>query len=140
MITSTIVIILSLALFLYWFRNTVLLLLAHRCEVQALRVASTIRLNFPNVQEELKTQQETPALDRLHECLEHDYALLTDLLHHAGSASIEKRILAMDFKIMQLWYRLARSSRILQARTSALTEMVSIMSYFAAELGEDASA
>jgi len=116
-----------------------LLLLAQQGEVHALRVASAIRLNFPTVQEELKTQQETQALDRLHECLEHDYELLTDLLRHAGGASIEKRVLAMDYKIMQLRYRLTRTSRILQART-ALTEMASIMSYFAAEIGEDASA
>lgn len=139
MITSIVIIILSSALFLYWFRYTCLVLLAQQGEVYALRVASSIRLNFPSVQEELKTEQKTQALDRLHECLEHDYRLLTDLLQHAAGGSIEQRILAMDYKMMQLRYRLTRTSRILQART-ALTEMASIMSYFAAEIGENASA
>ena len=139
MITSIIIIIFSLALFLYWFRATCLLLLAQQGDVHALRVASTIRLTFITVQEELKTQRETQALDRLHKSLEHDYEVLTELLRHAQTPSVEKRILAVDFKIMQLAYKLTRTRHILQART-ALSEMACIMSYFAAEIGQDASA
>jgi hypothetical protein len=70
-------------------------------------------------------------MDRLRERLDQDYHLLTELLRHPGSDSVEHRILRIDYRVMQVWYRL-------QAR-QALIEMSSILGYFAAEIGESAA-
>src|ERR1700716_2515652 len=135
LLASILVIVFSSALFVYWFRYTCLLLLAHRTNAgDALKVASTIRLSFPGVQEAIQAQQPTWALDSLHESLEQDYQILTDLLRQTTeSVSMQRRILTIDYKVMQLWYKLARTSpKALQAN-KAIEEMSSILSFFAAE-------
>jgi hypothetical protein len=118
-----------------------LLLLAQRNDVgDALRVASNIRLSFPRVQEALRTQQST-GLDSLHAGLEQDYEILTGLLRDTrASDSIERRILTVDYKALQLWYRVARTNPdLLQAR-KAIHEMSSIVCFFAAEFCASAGA
>jgi hypothetical protein len=139
-LASGLIIVASSALFLYWFRYSCLLLLAQKGSAgYALRVASNIQLSFPHVQEALQAIPQSAALDRLHERLDQDYHLLTDLLRHPGGESIEHRILRVDYHIMQVWYQLTRASRhSLQAR-NALGEMSSILGFFAAEIGESAA-
>ena len=83
LLASILIIIFSFVLFLYWLRYTCLLLLQNRSVNYALKVASTNRLSFPQIQEALQTTTQTTALDRLEESLEHDYKVLTDLLQHA---------------------------------------------------------
>ena len=140
MLDSIIIIIASSALFLYWFRYTCLLLLAQHSAEQALKVASTIRLSFPQIQDALQTNPSTSELDRLHQKLEYDYRTLTDLLGHArGADSIERTLLTMDFKVMRGWYKLTRSSNHLLGR-NAIAEMCSILGYFAAEIAESSAA
>ena len=101
-------------------------------------MASNIQLSFPHVQETLQTLTHSAALDRLHERLDKDYHLLTDLLRHPGGESIEHRILRIDYHIMRVWYQLTRTSQLLQAR-KALGEMSAILGFFAAEIGESAA-
>jgi len=133
------IIIASSALFLYWFRYSCLLLLSQQGSAgYALRVASNIQLSFPHVQEALQAIPQSAALDRLHERLDQDYELLTDLLRHPGGESIEHRILRIDYHIMRVWYQLTRTSQLLQAR-KALGEMSAILGFFAAEIGESAA-
>jgi len=133
------IIIASSALFLYWFRYSCLLLLSQQGSAgYALRVASNIQLSFPHVQEALQAIPQSAALDRLHERLDQDYELLTDLLRHPGGESIEHRILRVDYHIMRVWYQLTRTSQLLQAR-NALGEMSAILGFFAAEIGESAA-
>ena len=132
----------SSALFVYWFRYTCLLVLAQRESTEyALKVASTIRLSFLEAGRALEAEPHTLALDSVHAGLENDYRILTDLLRQAtGSESIEHRLLAIDYKVMQVWYKVARGhSDRLYAR-NALSEMSSILGYFAEELGQDAAA
>src|SRR6476620_8986387 len=101
MISSILIIIGSSVLFCYWFRYTCLLIMHQRSsgdapnDAYALRVAATIRLNFPEVQVALKTALlRSDALERLNRDLAHDYRTLTDLLAHVtGGDSIEHRIL-----------------------------------------------
>ena len=141
MLASILIIIFSFVLFLYWLRYTCLLLLQNRSVNYALKVASTIRLSFPQIQEALQTTTQTTALDRLKESLEHDYKILTSLLQHApGGASIERRILTLDYKIMRGWYILTRTNRDLAKARKALAEMSAVLSYFAAEIGKSATA
>ena len=139
MFASGLIIIASSALFLYWFRYSCLLLLSQKGSAgYALQVASNIQLSFPHVQESLQTLTHSAALDRLHERLDQDYHLLTDLLRHPGGESIEHRILRIDYHMMRVWYQLTRTSQLLQAR-KALGEMSAILGFFAAEIGESAA-
>jgi hypothetical protein len=97
-------------------------------------VASTIRLSFPGVQEAIQAAQPTWALDSLHESLEQDYQILTDLLRQTqGSESIQRRLLTIDYRVMQFWYKVARISPNLLRPSKAIEEMSSILSFFAAE-------
>jgi hypothetical protein len=142
LLASLFIIAASLALFLYWFRYTCLLILAQRSAADyALKVASTIRLSFPQVQQVLQAEPQTLALDWVHSGLENDYRILTDLLRQAtGSDTIEHRILAIDYKVMQIRYRLTRTNGNLAHARKALAEMSSILGYFAEELGQGAAA
>ena len=135
---SILIIVFSSALLVYWFRYTCLLILGRNyCADYALKVASTIRLNFPQTETTLQTKRRAYALDHLYENLENDYRILTDLLADAaGQNSIERRFLTMDFKMMRMWYGLTKSSRNLPRSRNALSEMSSILGYFAAEIAQ----
>ena len=142
MLASLFIIVVSTGLFVYWFRYTCLLLLAQRSGAEyALKVASTIRLSFPQVEAALPASPRRAALDRVHQGLENDFRILTDLLGQAnGTASIEHRILAFDYKIMKAWYRLTSMNGNIGMAKYALNEMSSILGYFAGALGQIASA
>ncbi len=104
-------------------------------------MASTIQLNFPLVKAALQSQSHTASLDHLNASLDQDYQLLMDVLGQAAGSreSIERRILAIDYKVMQGWYRVTRTPNLVQAK-KALSEMSSILSYFASEIGASAGA
>jgi hypothetical protein len=141
-IASILIIVASTVMFLYWFRYTCLLLVQRGSAEHALAVASTIRLSFPEVQAALQSQSHTATLDHLHKSLENDYELLMGVLSQAAgsSESVERRILALDYKVMQAWYKMTRTSTNLGQAKRALSEMSSILGYFAAEIGENAAA
>jgi hypothetical protein len=81
-----------------------------RSDAYALKVAATIRLSFPQVQDALQSGLPAFALERLNQNLANDYRILTDLLAHVtGGDSIEHRILMIDYRIMQVWYWLTKS-------------------------------
>jgi hypothetical protein len=138
LIASIVIITGSSALLIYWFRYTCAMILARKDSANhALKVASTIRLSFPQTEEALQTDPPAPALDRLHECLDYDYRILTDLLPEATRhTSMEHRILKVDYEVMRMWYWLTRTSRDLPQAKLALAEMSSILGYFAAEIAE----
>ena len=139
MFASIFILVACSVLFLYWFRHTCLLILAQKASSEySLKVTSTIRLSFPQIEESLA---QTTALDRVHEGLENDYRILTDLLRQTtGSDSIEHRLLAMDYKAMRGWYKLTRTHGDLGQARKALAEMSSILGFFAEELGQSAAA
>src|SRR5258708_6939348 len=129
MIASIVIIIGSSVLFCYWFRYVCLMIIQQRnggdarTDAYALKVAATIRLSFPRVQDALQAGLPAFALERLNEDLANDYRTLTSLLEHVtGGESIEHRILMIDYRIMQVWYSLTRSGNGKFARR-ALTEM-----------------
>ena len=138
MTASILIIAFSSALLVYWFRYTCLLILGRNyCADYALKVASTIRLNFPQAETTLQTERRAYALDHIYESLQNDYRILTDLLGDAaGQDSIERRFLTMDFKMMRIWYGLTKTSRNLPRSRNALAEMSSILGYFAAEIAQ----
>jgi hypothetical protein len=135
---SIFIIVISSALLVYWFRYTCALILGRNYSSDyALKVAATIRLNFPEVETTLQTERRAVVLDCLYESLENDYRILTELLSDAaGSDSMERRFLTMDFKIMRIWYGLTKTSRSLPRSRNALSEMSSILGYLAAKIAQ----
>jgi hypothetical protein len=127
-----------LVLFAYWFRYSCILLLRNHIEQAASAPAAPDnRFSFAEVQVRLKTG---PDLDSLHRSLHRDYQVLTYLVEHAAGlelASIEDRLLVLDYRVMQWWYRLTKAAAPEQAR-KALSEMASILGVLVHRMGEQA--
>jgi hypothetical protein len=136
---SLLIIVASSALFAYWFRYICLLILEQRTSTEyAAKVAIQANLSFLQVQQELATG--TANLSALESAIQHDYRVLSLLLQKSGGAdSVERKLLAVDYKLMSLWFRMTRSSSSGQAR-KALAEMASIVSFYAVEVGQCARA
>jgi hypothetical protein len=142
MLASILIIGFSLILLMYWFRYSCLLLLREQTsreqspQAMSLRTADS-RFSFGNVQALLKTSQ---SLDPLHQSLQRDYVVLKYLLDHAtslGLGSLEDRLLVMDYKVMNCWYRLTKGTAPQQAR-EALSEMASILAVLVQKMGNPA--
>src|SRR5271157_5635524 len=127
MIASILIIGFSVLLLGYWFRYSCILLLRAQVERAAAAPAvPDIKFCFADVQARLRT---TEALDPLHVSLQRDYEILIYLLQHAAGLSLESfedRLLVLDYKVMQWWYRLTRIAAPQRARR-ALYEMASIL-------------
>jgi hypothetical protein len=141
-IASLVIIIASLMAFIYWFRQTCLLILAQRSQTEyAVKVTSTIRLTYPHAAASLGAEPALSALDSVHQGLENDYKMLNELLSHATAGeSIEHRLLEIDYRAMQFWYKMTRNNGHHLLASKALGEMSSILGCFADELGQNAAA
>src|SRR5574340_658285 len=138
MIASVLILVVSLVLLAYWFRYTCLLLLRGNPAAHAGAVAERNRLNFVNVQREV---YQTGDLDALERALEKDYRLLCYLLEHSAGldvSGIERHLLALDYRLMQVWYKLVRNSYSGAAR-KALLEMSGVLTSFAGKMGAHAN-
>jgi hypothetical protein len=130
MIETVLILAFSLALFVYWFRYTVLLLLSEEQEDRHCTVIA--QLSVRETREALRQAPEDFPLDRLQRALDNDYRLLRYLLNHAagmGLRPVEHHLLILDYCIMKAWYRLAPNRR-------ALDEMAGVLSYIAYKMGE----
>lgn len=138
MITSVLIIGFSGILLVYWFRYCCILLIRNQAEQQTADVAAcNAQFSFQHVRERLQTECE---LDSLSRSLDRDYALFSYLLEHAvglKATSIEDRLLVLDYKVMQGWYRLTKSAAPQQAR-QALDEMASVLGILVGNMGERA--
>lgn len=136
MVETILILAFSLALFLYWFRYTVLLLLnAEPVEVQTTVIS---QLSVLETREALRLAVTGAPLDPIQSAIEKDYRMLRFLLDHAagmGLRPLEHHLLILDYRIMKTWYRLTRGSSTRQARR-ALDEMASVVSYIAYKMGE----
>lgn len=134
MLASILILVVSLALFVYWFRYSCLFLLRHR---QASTVAASDRFSIAEVQERVRTEAD---LDPLHRTLDREYRILTYLIEHAttlGDQSIEDRLLMLDYKLMRGWYHLTRTAAPQQAR-KALSERAAILGCLSRKIGDHA--
>jgi hypothetical protein len=138
MITSSVVILFSVALLIYWFRYTCILLIRNGTEeVRATSAAVQNNFNFGDVQTRLGSASE---LGPLHSSLQRDYQVLTYLVRHASGlelANFEERLLVWDYRMMQLWYTVTRTAAPEKAR-EALNEMASVLSILAGRIGQRA--
>jgi hypothetical protein len=138
MFASVLIIGFSLILLVYWFRYTCILLLRNSGAEGTKPV--NLRLNFQNLQDALNAGSGA-SLDSLHRALDRDYAVLIYLLEHAASLNLnpfERHVLAFDYRLMRIWYRLARLAAPAQAGT-ALAEMASIVHFLAHRIGGQAA-
>lgn len=141
MIASIFIIIVSLALFAYWFRYTCLLVLNTKAvRDYASTVAKANQLGFLDVRVRLSQDAGSESFDSFDRSLTRDYRLLTYLLRHATSdteegQSIDRWILMLDYSMMKVWYAVARHFSPAQSR-EALLEMASIVHRLANLMGE----
>lgn len=130
MIETILILVFSLALFVYWFRYTVLLLLNDE-QVQA---SGTIagQLQLSETRAALQQAQDDLTLDRLRLALESDYRMLRYLLDHAaglGLRPLDRYLMALDYRLMDTWYRFSRNRKALQ-------EMAGVLTYIAYKMSE----
>jgi len=139
MVETILILAFSLALFLYWFRYTVLLLLSEEQVEEHGPVIS--QLSVLETRKALRQAAGDLPLDPLQRALDHDYRMLRYLLDHAadvGLRPLEHYLLILDYRIMKVWYCLTRSASTRQARR-ALDEMASVLSHIAYKMGERAA-
>src|ERR1039458_1991950 len=113
MLASILIIVFSVVLFAYWFRYSCILLL--RNSAAPATSSEDPRFHFIQVQQGLKNNLD---LDPLHKALQRDYQILCYLLQYAAGlelASFEDRVLVLDYKVMQAWYRITRTAAPAQA-------------------------
>ena len=138
MVASLLIIGFSVLLLAYWFRySCILLLRSHAERTASASAVPDTRFCFAEVQARLRTAE---VLDPLHLSLQRDYEILIYLLQHAAGLSMESfedRLLVLDYKVMQWWYRLTRIAAPQQAR-HALYEMATILSVLSQKMGEQA--
>jgi hypothetical protein len=142
--SELLILALTVLLCLYWFRyNCRAILKTAAASDGARQVASANQLRFAEVLEQLETG---PAgeLDALNELLLREHEILTCLLRYTAGPrvaghSVELRLLMVDFRCMQGWYRLTRGLMPGTARR-ALGECARILTYFAHALGERSAA
>ena len=135
MVTSVFIIGISVVLFVYWLRYSCLMLLRSAQEHAELLPADDQRFSVSSVLDRLKTEAD---LDPLEHALDRDYHVVTYLIEHAAGlelASIENRLLVLDYKLMRFWSHLTRTLAPGQSR-KALSEMAVVISVLVAQMGE----
>jgi hypothetical protein len=145
MITSIVIIILSLAMFVYWFRYSCLLILESRLsEEEAKQGAENQDPSVAWLESQL-TRASTPSeLDRVRQSLDRDLRMVQSLARscgelQVGGASLESRLLMIDYRMMQVWFAVTRPFAGPKAQ-NALREMSRIVGYLAAESGVSVAA
>ena len=126
MITSVFIIAISVILFVYWLRYSCVMLLRNAQERTEASTVADERFSISSVRVRLRTEGD---LDSLERALERDYHVVTYLIEHAADlelASIENKLLVIDYKLMRVWSHLTRTAAPQQSR-KALAEMASVL-------------
>jgi hypothetical protein len=128
----------SVALFLYWFRYTCMLILtAQSAHDYAGSLAETKGLEFPNVQAQLRTNANRD-LDNLYRALDRDYAVIRPLLETSGTDAVQARMLGLYYQTLRACYTATRAFSP-SATRRALDEMATVIAHFANVAGEAAA-
>jgi hypothetical protein len=138
MIVALPVLILSLALFFFYFQVTCRKILRRPFEREYYRaIANAHRLEFPALRRELEVGGSTVDYPRLRRALECDFLALTYLLKNAANVkqrySYEERLLILDFQWESLSLVLRRSLRL--GGNRVILRLTSILQYFANVVG-----
>src|ERR1022692_1438741 len=134
MVTSVFIVAISAVLLVYWLRYSCVMLLHDAQERSAMHTLADERFSASSVLERLKTEADLAPLER---ALERDYLVLTYIIEHATDlelASIENKLLVLDYQLMRIWSRLTRNVAPQQSR-KALSEMASVLRVLAGQMG-----
>jgi hypothetical protein len=134
MVTSVFIVAISAVLLVYWLRYSCVILLHAAQERSVMPSVSDERFSVSCVLERLKTEADLAPLER---ALERDYRVVTYIIEHTTDlelASIENKLLVLDYRLMRLWSRLTRSLAPQQSR-KALSEMASVLRVLAGRMG-----
>ena len=138
---SALVIVFSMALFVYWFRYSCILILRTRTSSDfSTPLTASAGLTFDQIQRELEACQTAARLESLRASLDRDYEFVASLLAKAPGISeqfsqLEQLMLRADYRIMQAWDALSR--RVAgQPSRGAISEMSAIVAFFANVAGE----
>ncbi|MGA1995793.1 MAG: hypothetical protein ABSH45_08430 [Bryobacteraceae bacterium] len=137
MFDSLLIIGCSLILLAYWFRYSCVLLLRNATEASSRVAEADSRFAVEQVRQQVLTAMELEPLEKL---LERDYRLLVYLQDHAaglGLHSMEDRLLVLDYRVLQYWYRLTRTIAPEFARR-ALAEMSDVLLVFVRRIAPEA--
>ena len=136
MIASCLIIVLSSCMFVYWFRHSCVLILEmappedHRQSVIDTYGLSSIQMAAAG---------DGAGNGDLHRLLDRDYRILQDLLtQYPEVASVEHRILMLDYTLMKAWSKVA-STLCPDRAPGALMEMAKVLDYFVATIGTAAA-
>lgn len=138
MFASILIIAFALALFVYWFRYSCILLVRNQQEFAA--TSNSMASNGFHLTEVQRGLRGEGPMDPLRAQLDREYQMLVYLLQHAAGlelSSFEDRLLVLDYRVMQWWYRLTRIAAPVRARR-ALSEMASVLEILAGKIGERA--
>jgi len=147
MITSIVIIILSLALFLYWFRYSCLLILESRLneEDAQTRVGNDSQEYIDAHWDHQLAQACSPSeLRQVRHALDHDLRLIQNLAQRQdgeqnAAPSLESRLLVINYRLLQLSVALSQLVSVPKA-LNGLREMSRIVGYLAAESGVNLAA
>lgn len=138
MFASVLSIVVSLVLFVYWFRYMCVLILSTKTEGDyTWEVASVNGLSFVRIQERLMVS-EGKELEDCQRALQHDYQVVSGFLKQAGQlrvggSSLEGAMLRIDFWLLNKWYD---THKLSEAKSRAvLQEMCRIVAHFADTVG-----
>jgi len=137
MVVSIIITAFSFVLVIYWFRYSCILMLRNSSlEIEAAGAVNS-QFSCGQVKELLRGDAQ---LDGLERALERDYRLVTYLIEHAAGLdlnSLEDRLLMLDCRVMQWYYRATKSAAPERARY-ALREMADVLGILARRLDQRA--
>lgn len=135
MITSVFIIAISVILFTYWLRYSCVLLLRSAQERSQANSQTDERFGISTLLQRLRTESDLAPLEH---ALERDYQVVTYIIEHATDlelASIENKLLVLDYRLMRVWSRLTRSFAPQQSR-KALSEMAGVLQVLTAQMGD----
>lgn len=145
MAASILIIVVSAALLVYWFRYTCLLILRTPAGKDfAADFAQANNLTFAQIRQQATGGVPDGSLATLEASLERDYRMLTYLLRSTADLkvaglTVEQRMLMFDFRMMQMFAAVAGRFGLPQAR-AAVVEMTDVLQHLANDLGERATA
>jgi hypothetical protein len=137
---SAFIVVVAACILTYWFRYTcVLILNTKKSKNYARNVADANGLHFLAIGDELSASG-SRRLHEIHSLLESDYRVVMYLLQHAsgytsGAQMFERFILQMDYRLLRLWYQLARGVSQSLTRRS-LIERTAVVHHLANAVGE----
>ena len=137
MVETILILAFSLALFLYWFRYTVLLLLSEEKSRTSgdghlpIKCAADPESLAARGREYAARSPASSPSTKITGC----FGYLLDHAAGMGLQPLEHHLLILDYRIMKVWYRLTRSLSTRQAQR-ALQEMAGVVSHIAYKMGE----